>query len=172
MCHVMKSYVCSFVVGVGGMNPNPDEGDISTFCTPAIWNLPLNLFTYLEFLSTCNQTMNISEGRFSTYTYRATMPYYNSNGPKNTTCLHRIEGIPAGAILAVSITDGYYRYYDPSRYNQHFTISNGTHQQYIFDNEPPVFMRQLDGTNSLLLNFTASGSNRSWQLKYKYTGKW
>ena len=102
------------------------------------------------------------------------MPYYNDYGPKNTTCLHKLDGIPAGAFLAVLITGGCcYRDSDihVRHDNQHFTISNGTHHQYIFYGQPPVFMRQLGGTNSLLLNFTF-GSDRDWdRFTYKYTGK-
>ena len=144
------------------------------FCGAAFLCLGLRdifIFIHVEFIDTCNQTTKIEEGRFSTYTYRAVMPYYSTGGPKNTTCLHRIEGIPAGAFLAVSITDDYYRSWYPRSYNLHFTISNRTHREYIFQDEPPVYMRQLDGTNSLLLNFTSGGSNEIWQLKYKYTGK-
>ena len=115
----------------------------------------------------CNFTTRIDENRYSTYSQRFLSPYYYTSLQQNVICLHRIEGIPEKAYVAFSIFYGYYRNGYQNR-NQNFTVSNGTDYEYIFSHQNPVYMRQLDGTNSLLLNST--GGQYYIELKYTVTG--
>ena len=115
----------------------------------------------------CNFTTRIDENRYSTYSQRFLSPYYYTSLQQNVICLHRIEGIPEKAYVAFSIFYGSYRPGHQYSY-QNFTVSNGTDYEYIFSNRNPVYMRQLDGTNSLLLNFT--GGKYYSRLKYSFKG--
>ena len=115
----------------------------------------------------CNFTTRIDENRFSTYSQRFLSPYYYTSLQQNVICLHRIEGIPEKAYVAFSIFYGSYRPGHQYSY-QNFTVSNGTDYEYIFSNRNPVYMRKVDGTNSLLLNST--GGRYYTDLSYTVTG--
>ena len=79
--------------------------------------------------------------------------YYSPHYPyQNVICLHRIEGIQDKAYVAFSSFNGY------------FTVSDGTnYEKVISSDRNPVHIRQLDGTNSLLLNYTG---HSYYELKY------
>ena len=130
------------------------------------WNNILSNSTATSFSDSkrgCNFTTRVDEHRYSTYSQRFLSPYYYTSLQQNVICLHRIERIPEKAYVAFSI---FYGNYDHG--NQNFTVSNGTDYEYIFSNRNPVYMRQLDGTNSLLLNFT--GGKSYSRLKYSFKG--
>lgn len=104
----------------------------------------------------------IDENSYSTYSQVVHHPYYGDRLYR--PCLHRLEGIPSGAFVAVVVIQWRFQY---------FTVSNGTHEQNVTRYNNPVFMKQTDGTNTLLLNISAANNyRRGSEFQYKYRGKW